>query len=68
MRMNKGWIELNVGGNMPPATDAVYAGEENVTQAGYNTSTLFGAPAGSASFDETITGAQATAIASLFIS
>ena len=67
MRANKGWIELKNGGNMPAATDAVYAGEENVTQAGYNTSTLFGAAAGSASFDETITGAQATAIASLFI-
>lgn len=66
MRANKGWIELKNGGNMPPATDAVYAGEENITQAGYNTSTLFGAAAGSASFDETITGAQATAIASLF--
>jgi len=67
MRANKGWIELKNGGNMPAATDAVYAGEENVTQAGYNTSTLFGAAAGSASFDETITGAQAVAIASLFI-
>ena len=67
MRANKGWIELKNGGNMPAATDAVYAGEENVIQAGYNTSTLFGAAAGSASFDETITGAQATAIASLFI-
>ncbi|MBF8458067.1 ferritin-like domain-containing protein [Kaistella sp. G5-32] len=68
MRMNKGWIELNVGGNMPAATNAVYAGEENITQAGYNTSTLFGAPAGSASFDEILTGDQAAAIAGIFIS
>lgn len=67
MRANKGWIELNTGGNMPAATNAVYAGEENTNQAGYNTSTLFGAAAGSASFDETITGEQAVAIASLFI-
>lgn len=67
MRANKGWIELNNGGNMPAATNAVYAGEEKVLQAGYNTSALFGAAAGSASFDETITGAQATQIASLFI-
>ena len=67
MRANKGWIELENGGNMPSATDAVYAGEENINQAGFNTSNLFGAAAGSASFDETITGAQATAIASLFI-
>ncbi|UJF30565.1 ferritin-like domain-containing protein [Kaistella sp. 97-N-M2] len=68
MRMNKGWIELNNGGNMPAATDAVYAGEENVLQAGFNTSRLFGAAAGSASFDETITGDQAAMIAGLFIS
>lgn len=67
MRANKGWIELANGGNMPAATDAVYAGEDLVVQAGYNTSTLFGAAAGSASFDEILTGAEATAIASLFI-
>lgn len=67
MRANKGWIELANGGNMPAATDAVYAGEDLVVQAGYNTSTLFGASAGSASFDEILTGAEATAIASLFI-
>lgn len=67
MRANKGWIELKNGGNMPAATDAVYAGEENITQAGFNTSTLFGAAAGSASFDETISGETAVAIASLFI-
>ena len=67
MRMNKGWIELKDGGNMPAATDAVYAGEENIMQAGFNTSLLFGAPAGSASFDEILTGADAAAIAGLFI-
>lgn len=67
MRMNKGWIELNNGGNMPTATDPVYAGEEVTTQAGFNTGTAFGNEAGSASFDEILTGSQATAIASLFI-
>ena len=67
MRMNKGWIELKDGGNMPAATNAVYAGEENVIQAGYNTSTLFGAAAGSASFDETLSGSASAAIAGLFI-
>lgn len=67
MRANKGWIELKDGGNMPAATDAVYAGEENITQAGYNTSTLFGAAAGSASFDEILSGTDAAAIAGLFI-
>ena len=67
MRMQKGWIEGNNGGNMPAATNATYAGEEKTIQAGYETATLFGAAAGSASFDETITGDQAVAIASLFI-
>lgn len=67
MRANKGWIELKDGGNMPAATDAVYAGEENIIQAGFNTSTLFGAAAGSASFDEILTGSDAAAIAGLFI-
>ena len=52
---------------MPAATDAVYAGEDNLNQAGYNTSTLFGATAGSASFDEILTGSDAAAIAGLFI-
>ena len=48
-------------------TNAVYAGEENITQAGFNTSTLFGAAAGSASFDEILSGTDAGAIAGLFI-
>ncbi|REC61713.1 ferritin-like domain-containing protein [Chryseobacterium pennae] len=67
MRANKGWIELANGGNMPSATDPVYAGEDNVNQAGYNTGTLFGAPAGSAAYDEILSGSDAQAIASLFI-
>lgn len=67
MRVNKGWVELGNGGYMPAATDAVYAGEDNLNQAGYNTSTLFGATAGSASFDEILTGSDAAAIAGLFI-
>ena len=67
MRANKGWIELADGGNMPAATNAVYKGEENTNQAGFNTAALFGAPAGSASFDETISGSEAAAIAGLFI-
>ena len=67
MRANKGWIELANGGNMPAATDAVYAGEDKVNQEGYNTATLFGAAAGSASFDEILTGSDAATIAGLFI-
>lgn len=67
MRANKGWIELANGGNMPSATDAVYAGEGNTMQAGFNTADAFGAAAGSAAYDEILTGSEATAIASLFI-
>ncbi|PIF44787.1 ferritin-like protein [Chryseobacterium sp. 52] len=67
MRANKGWIELANGGNMPAATNAVYAGEDNVNQAGFDTSTAFGAAAGSAAYDEILTGSEAQAIAGLFI-
>ncbi|MFC3157645.1 Ferritin-like domain-containing protein [Chryseobacterium arachidis] len=67
MRANKGWIELADGGSMPPATNPVYAGEGNITQAGFNTSTAFGAAAGSAAYDEILSTSDAQAIASLFI-
>jgi rubrerythrin len=67
MRANKGWIELADGGNMPAATNPVYAGEDNTIQAGYNTATAFGAAAGSAAYDEVLSGTDAQTIASLFI-
>ncbi|WP_250254093.1 ferritin-like domain-containing protein [Chryseobacterium sp. Marseille-Q3244] len=67
MRANKGWIELANGGNMPSATNPVYAGEDNTNQAGYNTATSFGAAAGSAAYDEILSGSDAQTIASLFI-
>ncbi len=67
MRGNKGWIELANGGGMPSAIDPVYAGEDNINQAGFNTSTAFGAAAGSAAYDEVLTGNQAQTIAGLFI-
>lgn len=67
MRANKGWIELADGGNMPAATDPVYAGEQNTNQAGFNTATAFGAAAGSAAYDEVLSGSDAQTIASLFI-
>ncbi|WP_415327305.1 ferritin-like domain-containing protein [Chryseobacterium sp. MMS23-Vi53] len=67
MRANKGWIELANGGNMPPATNPVYAGEDNTNQAGFNTANAFGAAAGSAAYDEILSGSDAQAIASLFI-
>lgn len=67
LRGNKGWIEMANGGNMPSATDAVYAGEGVTVQAGFNTASAFGAAAGSASFDEVLSGTDAAAIAGLFI-
>ncbi|MFY1045103.1 ferritin-like domain-containing protein [Chryseobacterium sp. GP-SGM7] len=67
MRANKGWIELANGGNMPAATNAVYAGEDVTVQAGFNTATKFGAAAGSAAYDEILSGTDAAAIAGLFI-
>ena len=67
MRANKGWIELANGGNMPAATDPVYAGEGVTNQAGFDTSALFGAAAGSAAYDEVMSGNDAATIAGLFI-
>lgn len=67
MRANKGWIELANGGNMPAATNPVYAGEDLTIQAGFNTANAFGAPAGSAAYDEILSGSDAAAIAGLFI-
>jgi rubrerythrin len=67
MRANKGWIELANGGNMPSATDPVYAGEGVTVQAGFNTATAFGPEAGSAAYDEVLSGSDAAAIAGLFI-
>lgn len=55
------------GGNMPSATDAVYAGEGVTMQAGFNTGTAFGDAAGSAAYDEVLSGSDAAAIAGLFI-
>jgi len=57
---------------MPAATQAVYNGEENVTQGGVDVTTLgdgspFTLDASTEAYDEPITGAQAGEIASLFI-
>ena len=69
LRGQKGWIIGSDRGGLPEAAQAVYTGEENVMQAGFDTSTVggFGAGAASESFDEPMTGATATNIASLFI-
>ncbi len=64
----KGWITLNYrGAGMPEATQPVYNGEELTNQAGYNTAALFGAEAGSESYDEPLTTQETVTIANLFI-
>lgn len=69
LRGQKGWIVGSDRGGLPAAAQAVYTGEEVTNQAGFNTATVSGIPAqaGPESFDEPITGATATSIASLFI-
>ncbi|RWX03584.1 ferritin-like domain-containing protein [Flavobacterium cerinum] len=69
LRGQKGWIVGNDRGGLPVQAQAVYNGEENAIQAGFNTSGVNGIPAGAGpeSFDEPITGDEAVTIASLFI-
>ncbi|SDE24221.1 Rubrerythrin [Pricia antarctica] len=73
LRGLKGWITGNErGAGMPEATQAVYNGEENITQGGVDVTTLgdgdpFGFDASTEAYDEPITGDTAVAIASLFI-
>ncbi len=69
LRGQKGWIVGSDRGGLPAAAQAVYDGEENALQAGFNTSTVagMGAAAGPESFDEPMSGETATTIASLFI-
>lgn len=68
LRGLRGWITLDErGAGMPKETQAVYNGEENTIQAGYNTAELFGKAAGSEAYDEPISGDTAGIIAGLFI-
>jgi rubrerythrin len=75
MRGFKGWIPGNGEGDHPAQANAVYAGENVTEQAGFNTASVpvtggnrpIPAIAGSESFDEPLTTAEATAIAGLFI-
>ncbi|WP_373496712.1 ferritin-like domain-containing protein [Aquiflexum sp.] len=68
-----GWITRDERGTgMPEATQAVYNGEDNLTQGGVNVTSLgegtpFSVDASSQSYDEILTGDEAVAIASLFI-
>lgn len=73
LRGLKGWITNNErGAGMPEATQAVYNGEENVTQGGLDVTTLgsdapFSMEASTEAYDEPLSGDDAVAIASLFI-
>lgn len=76
LRGLKGWIVGNQRGTgMPEATQPIYNGEENTTHGGVNITQFtatsgnpaFGSGSYTESFDEILTGDQATAIASLFI-
>ena len=74
LRGQKGWIIGNDRGGLPAAAQPVYDGEQNTDQAGFNTASFPGtfsptipASAGTEAYDEPITGAVATTIASLFI-
>ena len=73
LRGLKGWITNNErGAGMPEATQAVYNGEENITQGGLDVTTLgsgdpFSMGASTEAYDEPLTGDEAVAIASLFI-
>ncbi|RZJ29581.1 MAG: ferritin-like domain-containing protein [Flavobacterium sp.] len=74
LRMQKGWITGNTSAPAP-AAQAVYNGEENTVQAGFNTATVnngtngpaISALAGSEAFDEPLTTMETVAIANLFI-
>ncbi|MGR3811084.1 ferritin-like domain-containing protein [Jiulongibacter sp. NS-SX5] len=69
----KGWITNNErGAGVPAAAQAVYDGEENITQGGVDVTTLgsdspFTMGASTEAYDEPMTGETAVAIASLFI-
>jgi len=67
--MNKGWITGSSRGTLPAPTQAIYDGEDNVTQGGVDikTITTYSVDAITEAFDEALTSEQTLAIASLFI-
>lgn len=70
IRGQKGWVRFDLGGNMPPAADPVYAGEANPRQAGINlleALPMYSREAITEAFDEPLDKAQVLAIASMFI-
>ena len=67
LRGQKGWIVGNDRGGLPPEAQGTYDGEQVTIQAGFETASLFGAAAGSESFDEPLNTQQVVDIANLFI-
>lgn len=70
MRELKGWITRAQAIEGVPATEPVYAGEDNLTQAGVDVTTLPGdvsADAASEAYDEPLTMDEVLGIAGLFI-
>ncbi len=65
----KGWITDGSIGSLPAATQAIYAGEENLTHGGVNVSSLTGidAAAVSEAWDEPLSMEQVLQIAGLFL-
>ncbi|MEL1245663.1 ferritin-like domain-containing protein [Flavobacterium sp. DGU11] len=74
LRGQKGWITSNDRGGLPVQAQPVYDGEQVTLQGTFNTAVVSNAGnpvipagAGTESFDEPLTGAQARSIAGLFI-
>lgn len=74
LRGQKGWITGNSRGDLPSFTQPIYDGEQNTTHGGANITGLMAtngpaltANGATESFDEILTGEQATTIAGLFI-
>lgn len=65
----KGWISGNSRGTLPSATQAIYNGEDNITQGGVNVTTITtaGTAAVQEAFDEPLTDTMVMAIVQPFI-
>lgn len=71
MRGDKGWITGNDNSSLPAATNAIYAGEENIMQAGLNavsiTNGTVSQNAVTEAYDEPLTMTEVLNIATLFL-
>ncbi len=67
LRGQKGWITSSDIGDLPPQSQATYAGEENTIHAGADAAPLGAIAAVTEAFDEPLTMEQVLAIADPFI-